>query len=179
LIALAFGVADWNTLSAMIRERRPVVGHISRPPEEALPVFPFSGGFAAAMRRAIDYANQRHHEYATLEHLSLALSDDPDASGVVMACNADLAVLKRKLADYIDDDLKRLVVSNREEAKPSAAFHRVVQRAALQAQGLNRSMVTGANVLVAIFAETASPAARLLTECGVSREDATSFVIRD
>lgn len=93
-----------------------------------------------------------------------------------MACKADLAWLRPKLADYIDRDSNRLVVDNREDAKPTPAFHRVVQRAALQARALSRPVVTGANALVAIFAETASPAARILSECGLSRENATNLV---
>jgi hypothetical protein len=85
LIAEAFGVADWNTLSAMIRKGPPGSASPS-PTVEGVPVLPFSVEFAATMRRALAYANQRNHEYATLEHLSLALADDPDASRVVTAC---------------------------------------------------------------------------------------------
>lgn len=177
LIAEAFGVADWNTLSAMIRKEPP--GSASQPPTaEGVPVLRFSVEFATTMRRALAYANQRNDKYATCEHLCLALADDPDASGVMTACNADLVALKRMLADYIDDTLKFLVVDSGEDAKPTPAFQRVVQRAGLQAQGSSRPMVTGANALVAIFAESSSPAAVLLGVCGISREKAANLVAR-
>jgi ATP-dependent Lon protease len=128
-------------------------------------------------RRALDYANQRKHQYATLEHLLLALIDDADASAVMAACNADLGALKAGLLSYLDNELKDLVIENGGDAKPTAAFQRVAQRAALDAQELGRPIVTGANTLLAIFPETRSPAARLLGEQGgVTRGRAADFV---
>jgi ATP-dependent Lon protease len=127
-------------------------------------------------RRALDYADQRNHQYATLEHLLLALVDDADASAVMQACNTDLGALKAKLLGYLDNELKGLVIDSGEEAKPTAAFQRVAQRAELHAQELGRPVVTGANALLAIFPETRSPAARLLGEQGVSRGRAADFI---
>jgi hypothetical protein len=169
LIAQAFGVADWNTLSAVIREEA------TGPRNNAhLPQSPT----IATMHRALAYARQRKHEYATLEHLLLALIDDIDASAVMKACNADLGALKEKLTNYIDSDLKTLVIENGGEPKQTAGFQRVVQeRAPHYAEERGRSNWTGAELLVAIFAERQSPAARLLGEQDMTREDALNFVI--
>jgi ATP-dependent Lon protease len=122
----------------------------------------------ATGRRALDYANQRHHQYATLEHLLLALIDDPDAAAVMRSCNADLGALKASLLGYLDNELKHIVIENGGEAKPTAAFQRVAQRATLDAQAWGRSLVTGTHQLLAIFQESRSPAVRFLGEQGVS-----------
>jgi ATP-dependent Clp protease ATP-binding subunit ClpA len=121
-------------------------------------------------------ANERHHEYATLEHLLMALIDDQDAAAVMRACNVDLDVLRRTLASYIDGDLATLVVDDGEDAKPTAGFQRVVQRAVIHVQSSGREEVTGANILVAIFAERESHAAYFLSEQNMSRYDAVSYI---
>jgi hypothetical protein len=179
LIAEAFGVADWNTLAATIREAMLVARkNASRPslwPAESNPVVPSSAEFTGTIRRAFVNANQRKHEYATLEHLLLALIDDADASAAMRVCDADVGALKENLIGYLDNELKRLVIDNGKDSKPTAAFQRVVQRAGLQAKGLGNLVVTGANILVAIFAETESLAVRLLGERGMSRQDAENF----
>jgi ATP-dependent Lon protease len=140
------------------------------PPAELVPKTRYSAELETTLHRAFDYANQRKHEYATLEHLLLALIDDANASAVMRACNGDPGVLREKLASYLDNELKRLVVDKGGDARPTAAFQRVTQRAALLAQELDRPIVTGANALLAIFSESESPAARLLGERGISRE---------
>jgi len=140
-----------------------------------IPAFPVSLTLEATRRRALDYANRRKHEYATLEHLLLALIDDADASAVLEACDADLGALKANLLGYLDNDLTGLVIENGGDAKPTAAFQRAAHRAALHAQKLRRP-VTGANTLLAIFPETKSPAARFLDEQGVSRARAAECV---
>jgi hypothetical protein len=168
LIAQAFGVADWNTLSAAIR------GEAAGPRNDApSPQFPTT----ATMHRALAYAHERKHRYATLEHLLLALIDDVDASAVMKACEMDLGALKDKLTNYIDHDLKTLVTNDGGEPKHTAGFQRVVQRAAHYAEGRGRPTRTGAELLVAIFAETESPAARLLGGQDVTRQDALNFII--
>jgi len=144
LIALAFGVADWNTLSAVIREE--AAGLHNHAPA---PQFPTT----ATMHRALAYARQRKHQYATLEHLLLALIDDVDASAVMKACNVDLGALREKLTNYIDDDLKALAIDGGDEPQQSAGFQRVVQRAAHYAEGRGRPKRTGAELLVAIFVD--------------------------
>jgi len=130
-------------------------------------------------RRAIDHANQRRHQYATLEHLLLALIDDTDASAVMRTCNANLGAVQAGLVSYLDNELKNFVTENDGEAKPTAAFQRVAQRAAINAQELGRPVITGATTLLAIFPETRSPAARLLGQHGVSRERVAELVARD
>jgi ATP-dependent Lon protease len=131
----------------------------------------------ATRRRALDHANQRRHQYATLEHLLLALIDDTDASAVMSVCNVDLGALKAGLLGYIDNELKNLVTENGGDAKPTAAFQRVAQRAARQALEFGHAMVSGAHTLLGIIShETRSPAARLLGEQGLSHERAADFV---
>jgi ATP-dependent Lon protease len=129
---------------------------------------PFSPTFEVTTRRALDYANQRNHQYATLEHLLLALIDDAEASAVMRACDVDPGALRENLLGYLDNELKGIVIENGGDAKPTPAFQRVAQRAELHAQRLGRLAVTGANALVGIFPETRSPAARLLAEQGMS-----------
>jgi hypothetical protein len=169
LIARAFGVTDWNTLSAVIREE--AAGLHSNAPSPQSPT-------TATMHRALAYARQRKHQYATLEHLLLALIDDVDASAVMKACKVDLGALKEKLTNYIDNDLKALAVDDGGEPKHTAGFQRVVQqRAAHHAEERGRPNWTGAELLVAIFAERQSPAARLLREQDVTRQDALNFIV--
>ena len=122
-------------------------------------------------------ANARRHELATLEHLLLALIDEPDAAKVMQACSVDLEELRRTLVDFIDDDLSTLVTDvDGSEAVPTAAFQRVIQRAAIHVQSSGRTEVTGANVLVAIFAERESNAAYFLQEQDMTRYDAVNFI---
>jgi ATP-dependent Lon protease len=141
--------------------------------------FPFSPTFVVTRRRALDYANQRSHQYATLEHLLLALIDDADASAVMQACDADLGALRASLLSYLDKDLKRLVIPIGINAIQTDAFLRVTRRAERHAQELGQLAVTGANALMGIFPETRSPAAHLLGEQGVSRERAADFIADD
>ena len=121
-------------------------------------------------------ANERHHEYATLEHLLLALIDDQDAAAVMRACNVDLDKLRRNLVDYLDTELDNLVTDGDEDSKPTAGFQRVIQRAVIHVQSSGREEVTGANVLVAIFAERESHAAYFLQEQDMTRYDAVNYI---
>ena len=136
----------------------------------------FSRHLEETLHRAVGYANERRHEYATLEHLLLALADDPEASGVMRACNVDLAQLKKSLTAYVDTELKSLVVDDGEDAKPTAGFQRVIQRAVIHVQSSGRDEVTGANVLVAVFSERESHAAYFLQEQEMTRYDAVNFI---
>src|SRR6266550_781618 len=125
-----------------------------------------------ALHRAIRLASERHHEYATLEHLLLALVDDTDAAQVMRACNVDLDALRAGLTKYVDEDLATLTIDDGEDAKPTTGFQRVVQRAVLHVQNSGRDEVTGANVLVALFSERESHAVYFLQEQNMSRLDA-------
>ncbi len=129
-----------------------------------------------ALHHAIKLASDRHHEYATLEHLLLALMDDPDASQVMKACNVDMDVLRKSVQKYIEEDLTTLVMDESEEAKPTTGFQRVVQRAVLHVQNSGRDEVTGANVLVALFTERESHAVYFLQEQNMNRLDAVSYI---
>jgi ATP-dependent Clp protease ATP-binding subunit ClpA len=128
------------------------------------------------LHRAIKLASDRHHEYATLEHLLLALLDDSDAAQVMKACNVDLEALRRSLVKYIDHELLTLVIEDGEDAKPTTGFQRVVQRAVLHVQNSGREEVTGANVLVALFTERESHAVYFLQEQNMTRLDAVSYI---
>jgi ATP-dependent Clp protease ATP-binding subunit ClpA len=137
----------------------------------------FSNTLEQAIHSALGLANSRSHEFATLEHLLLALLDEPDSVHVLKACNVDLDDLRKSLVDYIEDDLSNLVTDvEGSEAVPTAAFQRVIQRAAIHVQSSGRTEVTGANVLVAIFAERESNAAYFLQEQEMTRYDAVNFI---
>ena len=136
----------------------------------------FSRSLEKALHRALSGANERHHEYATLEHLLLALMDDEDALGVMQACSVDTAALREAVADYVDHELVDLMTDDGEEAKPTAGFQRVIQRAVIHVQSSGRDEVTGANVLVAIFAERESHAAYFLQEQDMTRYDAVNYI---
>ncbi|MGD9479149.1 ATP-dependent Clp protease ATP-binding subunit ClpA [Shinella sp. G-2] len=136
----------------------------------------FSASLEKALHQALTYANERHHEYATLEHLLLALIDDADAAAVMGACNVNLDVLRKTVTDYVDHDLANLVTGYEEDSKPTSGFQRVIQRAVIHVQSSGREEVTGANVLVAIFAERESHAAYFLQEQEMTRYDAVNFI---
>jgi ATP-dependent Clp protease ATP-binding subunit ClpA len=129
-----------------------------------------------ALHRAIKLASDRHHEYATLEHLLLALMDDPDAAQVMKACNVETGPLRAALQKYVDEELLTLVIEDGEDAKPTTGFQRVVQRAVLHVQNSGRDEVTGANVLVALFTERESHAVYFLQEQNMTRLDAVSYI---
>ena len=137
----------------------------------------FSNTLEQAIHAALALANARQHEFATLEHLLLALVDEPDAARVMKACSVNTEELRTTLVEFIDDDLANLVTDiDGSEAVPTAAFQRVIQRAAIHVQSSGRTEVTGANVLVAIFAERESNAAYFLQEQDMTRYDAVNFI---
>ena len=84
----------------------------------------FSRSLEKALHQALALAGERHQEYATLEHLLLALIDDQDAAAVMRACNVDLDLLRRSLVDYIDTELANLATGSGEDSKPTAGFQR-------------------------------------------------------
>src|SRR6187401_1014277 len=136
----------------------------------------FSRNLEQSLHRALALANERHHEYATLEHLLLALIDDQDAAAVMRACNVELDKLRRSLTAYLESELENLVSDGNEDSKPTAGFQRVIQRAVIHVQSSGREEVTGANVLVAIFAERESHAAYFLQEQDMTRYDAVNYI---
>ena len=128
------------------------------------------------LHRALAYANERRHEYATLEHLLLALTEDQDAVAVMRACGVDIEKIRTELTAYLDNELANLITSRIEDSKPTAGFQRVLQRAAIHVQSSGREEVTGANVLVALFSERESHAVYYLQEQDMTRFDAVNYI---
>jgi len=137
----------------------------------------FSTTLETAIHTSLALAAARKHELATLEHLLLALLDEPEAANVMKACSVDLKILRKNLSQYLDEELSSLVSETKEfDSTPTTAFQRVIQRAAIHVQSSGRSEVTGANVLVAIFAERESNAAYFLQEQEMTRYDAVNYI---
>ena len=128
------------------------------------------------LHRALALANEKRHEYATLEHLLFALLSDQDAMAVLRACGIDLDDLGVTLMNYIDNDLNSLISHEIDESKPTNAFQRVLQRAAIHVQSSGREEVTGANVLVALFSERESHAVFYLQDRDMTRFDAVNYI---
>jgi ATP-dependent Clp protease ATP-binding subunit ClpA len=128
------------------------------------------------LHRALSFASERRHEYATLEHLLLGLTDDTDAATVLRACGVDLDKLRQELGEFLDKDLPGLATDRPGDPKPTAGFQRVVQRAAIHVQSSGRDEVTGANVLVALFSERESHAVYFLQLQDMTRLDAVNFI---
>ncbi|MEJ0059685.1 MAG: ATP-dependent Clp protease ATP-binding subunit ClpA [Terricaulis sp.] len=138
----------------------------------------FSRTLEQTLRRALSLANDHRHEYVTLEHLLLSLIDDDDAAQVMQACKVDLDKLRVNLDAYLEEELDSLVIDSREheEARPTAGFQRVLQRAMLHVDSSGGREVTGANVLVALFSERESHAAYFLQEQDMTRYDAVNYI---
>ncbi len=136
----------------------------------------FARALETTLHNALTAAKERAHEYATLEHLLLALVDDEDASKVMIACGVDLDELRKTVANYLDTELESIKGADRIDPSPTSGFQRVVQRAILHVQSSGRDEVTGANVLVALFSERESYAVYFLQQQDMSRLDAVSFI---
>ena len=128
------------------------------------------------IKRAISYANDRQHQYATLEHFLLALLDDKDAANVLKACDINFNNLKSDLVNYLNGELKNIVSPHSQKAEPSASFQRVLQRAAIHMQSSDNIKINGASVLVSIFSERESHAVYFLQTQDMSRLDALNFI---
>ena len=128
------------------------------------------------LHRSLSLASDRRHEYATLEHLLLGLTEDTDAATVLRACGVDLDKLRGDLSEFLDKDLSGLATDRPGEPKPTAGFQRVVQRAAIHVQSSGRDEVSGANVLVALFSERESHAVFYLQLQDMTRLDAVNFI---
>lgn len=135
-----------------------------------------SRNLEATLHRALAIAKEYGHEYATLEHLLFALSDDEDASVVLRGCGVNLDSLKQTISEFMQHDLQSLVVKDLDEAKPTAGFQRVIHRAAIHVQSAGKTEVTGSNVLVALFSERESHAVYFLSEQDVSRLDVVNYI---
>jgi len=136
----------------------------------------FAQSLEKTLHAALSNATERSHEYATLEHLLLALIDDPDAAQVMTACGVDLAELTEVVKQYLDQEYQSLKTQEKSEPSPTAGFQRVIQRAILHVQSSGKDTVTGANVLVALFSERDSYAVYFLQQQDMTRLDAVSFI---
>ena len=129
------------------------------------------------LRRAMSNAASCSHEFATLEHLLLALTEDSDALEVLHACNVDIEELVKKLAEFIEVELASIVdPEGNVDVQPTASFQRVIQRAIIHTQSSGREVATGANVMVSIFSERESHAVWFLKSLNMTRLDAVSFI---
>ena len=128
------------------------------------------------LHAALAAAAERRHEFATLEHLLLALCDDDDAVAVMRACNIEIDELREKLIEFLSDEMNDIVTVSADDPKPTAGFQRVVQRAAIHVQSSGREEVTGANVLVALFSERESHAVYFLQTQDMTRLDAVNYI---
>ncbi|MFA9201723.1 MAG: AAA family ATPase, partial [Cypionkella sp.] len=136
----------------------------------------FATNLEKTLHAALGSAAERRHEYATLEHLLLALIDDEDAAQVMVACGVDLAELGEVVRRYLDEEYQKLETSEDADPQPTAGFQRVIQRAILHVQSSGKDTVTGANVLVALFSERDSYAVYFLQQQDMSRLDAVSYI---
>jgi hypothetical protein len=185
LIAQAFGMADWNTLSAAIRAQATAVPEsTSRPPPAAasaplpnpLPLNALSEELKSTLNHAFAYAKGGRHGEITVEHLLCFLLDDADASRAMKACGVDVEDLRKKLTGYIDNTLKSQATDGEDNPRPTLGFQRVLQRAVFHVHQAGRFPVNTLNVLVAIFSEQESHAVKLLNEQGVTRMDVLSHM---
>lgn len=128
------------------------------------------------LHQALGAAGQRRHEYATLEHLLWALLADQDAVAVLRACGIGINILREQIESYLNHDLSYLINPHVAESKPTTAFQRVLQRAAIHVQSSGREEVTGANVLVALFSERESHAVYFLQQHDMTRFDAVNYI---
>ncbi len=136
----------------------------------------FASNLETTLHNALHQASERRHEYATLEHLLLALIEDEDAAQVMTACGVDLGELAEVVTQYLDQEYQSLKGEDGSDPQPTAGFQRVVQRAILHVQSSGKDTVTGANVLVALFSERDSYAVYFLQQQDMSRLDAVSFI---
>ena len=129
------------------------------------------------LRRALAIAGDHSHEFATLEHLLLAMTEDADALSVLHGCKVDVEQLRDMLQSHIDDEFTSIVnPSENLEVQPTSGFQRVVQRAIIHTQSSGRGPATGANILIAMYSERESHAVWFLNSLNMSRLDAVSFV---
>ena len=136
----------------------------------------FARELEESLHNALGEASKRRHEYATLEHLLMALIDDEHASKVMTSCGVNRDELKATVKHYLDNELAALVADSATDPTPTSGFQRVVQRAILHVQSSGRDDVTGANVLVALFSERESYAVYFLQQQDMSRLDAVTFI---
>jgi hypothetical protein len=193
-LARTLGYANWNTLQALLSITATPENEAGPAAAKALAALPpkvraelqdanermrkarIKPSLEQSLHRAISLATERQHEYATLEHLLLSLTEDQDAASVFLACHVDLERLRKELTGYIEIKLDRLIATVPGATKPTANFQHVVQRAILQNSRAGRAETDGADVLVALFPELESYAVRCLHQHGMTRKDTENYV---
>jgi len=128
------------------------------------------------LSQAFSYARKRSHEFLTVEHLLLALLENGQALAVLTACDADIALLRQELSDFLADNINTLSEESERETQPTLAFQRVLQRAVMHVQSSDGREVTGANVLVSIFSEQKSQSVYLLQKQDIARLDVVNAI---
>tara|TARA_B110000881_G_scaffold47962_1_gene40227 strand:+ start:1301 stop:3229 length:1929 start_codon:yes stop_codon:yes gene_type:complete len=137
----------------------------------------FTKSLEKSISKAFQVATEKNHQYVTLEHLLLSLTDEEDALNVMKACSVDTDLLKENLEYYIDNELDNIVNSEKNnDPQPTSGFQRVIQRSIVHVQSSGKSEVTGANILVSLFAERESHATYFLQEQEVTRYDVVNFI---
>ncbi|OGA27255.1 MAG: ATP-dependent Clp protease ATP-binding subunit ClpA [Betaproteobacteria bacterium RIFCSPLOWO2_02_FULL_68_150] len=129
-----------------------------------------------SLHMAFVEARQKRHEFITVEHLLLALLDNPTAAEVLRACGANIDELRKQLTQHIGEQTPRIAPDREVDTQPTLGFQRVIQRAILHVQSSGKKEVTGANVLVAIFGEKDSHAVYFLQQQGITRLDVVNFI---
>src|SRR5215468_517133 len=129
-----------------------------------------------SLHMAFVEARQKRHEFITVEHLLLALLDNPSAAEVLRACAANVEELRRELTNFINEHTPKVEGTEEIDTQPTLGFQRVIQRAILHVQSSGKKEVTGANVLVAIFGEKDSHAVYFLHQKGVTRLDVVNYI---
>jgi len=130
----------------------------------------------STLNSAFREAREKRHEFMTVEHLLLALMDNPTASKILRACGAEIEKLKQELVSYLDESTPMLPVKDERETQPTLGFQRVLQRAVFHVQSSGKKEVTGANVLVAIFGERESQAVYFLNRQNITRLDVVNYI---
>ena len=137
----------------------------------------FTKSLEKSISNAFALASEKNHQYVTLEHLLFSLMDEEDAVNVMKACSVDIGLLRENLEHYIDHELNNIVNSEKlSDPQPTAGFQRVIQRSIVHVQSSGKSEVTGANILVSLFAERESHATYFLQEQEVTRYDVVNFI---
>ena len=137
----------------------------------------FTKSLEKSISNAFSFASEKNHQYVTLEHLLFSLMDEEDAVNVMKACSVDIGLLRENLEHYIDHELDNIVNSEKlSDPQPTAGFQRVIQRSIVHVQSSGKSEVTGANILVSLFAERESHATYFLQEQEVTRYDVVNFI---
>ena len=188
-LAQTLGYVNWNTLQALLstsvtpqseaspaEQLKAKLGAEIRDHQEAMRKSKLTPSLEQSIKRGVSLANEHHHEFATLEHLLLSLTEDNDAANVILGCGVDMAQLRKELTDHLDSKLKHLVTAVPDAAKPTTNFQHAVQRAILHVFNSGGKEVTGANVVVALFTEVESYAVRILNQHGMTRADAVNYI---